>query len=82
VSAVARMWEARCEPGRTDEVVAWVRAVVVPDALEAGASTAEAFRAEDRVVLLTRWAGPSAWTEPAAPASVARAHAWEFTPLA
>ena len=81
MSAVVRMWEARCEPGRTDEVVAWVRGVVVPDALEAGASTAEAFRSDDRVVLLTRWERPSAWTEPAPPPSVARAHAWDFEPL-
>jgi hypothetical protein len=80
---VARMWEARCEPGRLDDVVAWVRATVVPDALEAGASTAEAFRSEDRVVLITRWAAVTGWSEPAAPAGlVARSHAWDFEALA
>jgi hypothetical protein len=73
------MWEARCEPGRTDDAVAWVRSTVVADALEAGASTAEVFRSEDRVVLLTRWAAPTPWTEPSAPDGVlARAHAWVF----
>ena len=41
-----RMWEARCEPGRTDEAVAWVQQRVAPDALEAGAHTAEVFRSE------------------------------------
>lgn len=78
----ARMWEARCEDGRTDEVVAWVRGVVVPDALEAGATTAEAFRSTDRVVLLTRWAAATAWTEPQPPPGlVVRAQAWDFDAL-
>lgn len=75
---IARMWEARCTPGRTDEVIAWVRGTVVPDALEAGASAAEAFRSEDRVVLLTRWAMPTTWAEPPPPDAVKRCHAWDF----
>jgi hypothetical protein len=74
-----RMWEARCEASRTDEAVVWVQHVVVPDALEAGASEAEVFRSEDRVVLLTRWPAPTAWVEPVPdPALVARCHAWPF----
>ena len=74
-----RMWEARCEPGRTDEAVAWVQQTVAPDALEAGAHTAEVFRSEDRVVLLTRWPSESPWVEPVPdPALVARSHAWPF----
>lgn len=76
------MWEARCVPGRVDEVVAWARATVVPDALEAGASTAELFRSADRVVLVTRWPVSSTWTEPQPPDAVARAHGWEFEALA
>ena len=79
---IARMWEARCEPGRTDDVVRWVRGTVVPDALEAGASTAEAFRSDDRVVLITRWPIASTWVEPAPPVGiVARSHAWDFEVL-
>lgn len=76
---LVRMWEARCVEGRTDEAVDWVQQRVAPDALEAGAHTAEVFRSEDRVVLLTRWPAPTAWVEPAAPEElVARAHAWPF----
>ena len=73
------MWEARCEPGRTDEAVAWVQQTAAPDALEAGAHTAEVFRSEDRVVLLTRWPSTTPWDEPTPdPALVARSHAWPF----
>ena len=76
---LVRMWEARCAAGRTDEAVAWVQQRVAPEALEAGAHTAEVFRSEDRVVLLTRWPAPTTWVEPAAdPALVERAHAWPF----
>ena len=76
---LVRMWEARCEPGRTDEAVAWVQQRVAPDALEAGAHTAEVFRSEDRVVLLTRWPTDTTWVEPTPdPALVARCHAWPF----
>ncbi len=76
------MWEARCEAGRTAEVVSWVQGTVIPDALEAGASTAEAFGSADRVVLLTRWPAATAWVEPAAPLGiVARSHAWDFEAL-
>lgn len=78
---VARMWEARCAAGRTDEVVAWVRGVVVPDALEAGASTAEVFRSEDRVVLITRWPTAPAWSEPRPVDAVERAYARDFHAL-
>jgi hypothetical protein len=78
---IARMWEARCAAGRTDEAVAWVRGVVVPDALEAGASTAEVFRSEDRVVLITRWPTTPGWTEPRPVDAVERAHAWDFEAL-
>ena len=74
-----RMWEARCEAGRTAEAVAWVQQRVAPDALEAGAHTAEVFRSEDRVVLLTRWPAETTWVEPEPDAAlVARAHAWPF----
>ena len=79
---VARVWEARCVDGRTDEAVAWVRGVVVPDALEAGASTAEVFRGEDRVVLITRWPAVPAWTEPRPVDAVERAQAWDLEALA
>ena len=78
---IARMWEARCAAGRTAEVVAWVRATVVPDALEAGASTAELFGSEDLIVLITRWPGAPVWREPVTPPAVERAHAWDFTVL-
>ena len=73
------MWECRCADGRTDDVVAWVQQRVAAEALEAGAHTAEVFRSEDRVVLLTRWPAPTTWVEPTAdPALVERAHAWPF----
>jgi len=73
------MWEARCVEGRTDAAVAWVQRVAAPDALEAGAHTAEVFRSEDRVVLLTRWPAVTPWVEPEPdPSLVARCHAWPF----
>ena len=75
------MWEARCADGCADEAVAWVRGSVVPDALEAGASTAEMFGSADRIVLITRWPSAPTWREPAAPSSVERAHAWDFQVL-
>ena len=74
-----RMWEARCVAGRTDDVASWVQQQVAADALEAGAHTAEVFRSEDRVVLLTRWPTLTAWVEPAPdPALVERCHGWPF----
>ena len=76
---IARMWEARCEPGRTPDALGWVQATVVPEATRAGATGAEVFRSEDRVVVITRWPAESAWTEPQPPAGlVARSHAWPF----
>jgi hypothetical protein len=80
---VVRMWEASVLPGRLDDAVAWLVATVVPDALEAGADTAETFRAigEERAVLITRWPAPTRWTEPAPPEPLwTRAHAWAFEP--
>jgi hypothetical protein len=72
------MWEARCVAGRTSETVAWAQQVAA-DALEAGATTTEVFRSEDRVVLLTRWPSPTAWAEPVPdPEFVERCHAWPF----
>ena len=74
-----RMWEARCAPGRTDDAVAWVVDTVAPAAREAGSTLTEVFRTEDRVVLVSRWPGPTDWVEPDPdPAVVARAHAWPF----
>ena len=76
---IARMWEARCEPGRTADALAWVQVTVVPAATRSGATGAEVFRSEDRVVVITRWPQESAWTEPEPPAGVvARSHAWPF----
>ena len=76
---VVRMWEARCAAGCTEEAVAWVQQVAAADALEAGASIAEVFRSEDRIVLLTRWPAPTTWVEPVPdPALVERFHAWPF----
>jgi len=74
-----RMWEARCVEGRTDDAVAWVVETAAPAARAAGATLTEVFRAEDRVVLISRWPSPTAWVEPEPdPALVARAHAWPF----
>ena len=76
---VVRMWEGRCAAGRTAEAVAWAQRQLAPDALRAGASSAEVFRSEDRVVVLTRWTSATTWAEPAPdPAVVARCHAWPF----
>jgi hypothetical protein len=80
---LARMWEARVVSGRLDEAVGWLRDVVVPRALaEPGCLDAEVFRAADeppRVVLVTRWDGPTGWIEGEAPPGVlARADAWTF----
>ena len=76
-----RMWEARAQEGKADEVVAWAHAVAA-EALVAGASAAEVLRSEDdRVVLVTRWPAPTSWEEPTVlPAAVVRAHAWPFEP--
>ncbi len=75
------MWEARAQEGKVDEVVAWAHAVAA-EALVAGASGAEVFRSDDdRVVLITRWPVPTSWEEPTStPASVVRAHGWDFEP--
>jgi hypothetical protein len=80
---VVRMWEASVLPGRLPDAVSWLVGTVVPDALEAGADTAEVFRAigEERAVLITRWPMASAWTEPQPPGPLwSRAHAWAFEP--
>jgi len=74
------MWEARCLPETVDEVLPWVRSVAA-SALAAGATGAEVLRAEERLVLLTRWGAATAWVEPPElPATVVRAHAWAFEP--
>ncbi len=76
---IARMWEARCEPGCTADALAWVQPTVVPSATGAGATAAEVFRSEDLVVVITRWAEQSPWAELEHPAGlVARSHAWPF----
>ena len=75
---IVRMWEARCEEGRTDEAVVWTQSVAA-SALAAGAVGAEVFRSSDRVVLLTRWDADPSWVEPSPdPAVIARSHAWPF----
>jgi hypothetical protein len=77
------MWEAVVLPGRLPDAVSWLVATAVPDALEAGADSAEVFRAigEPRAVLITRWPMPTAWTEPQPREPLwRRAHAWEFEP--
>ena len=83
MSVIVRMWEAAVLPGRLPDTVSWLLSTAVPDALEAGASTAEVFRAvgEERAVLITRWPMPSPWTEPT-PADELwrRAQAWCFEP--
>jgi hypothetical protein len=80
---VVRMWEAAVLPGRLGDVVSWLVGTAVPDALEAGADSAETFRAvgEERAVLITRWPAATPWTEPNPPEPLwTRAHAWEFEP--
>lgn len=59
-----RLWEGQCAAGRTDGAVAWVQQRVAAEALEAGAHTAEVFRSDDRVALLTRWPAWTPWVEP------------------
>ncbi|MCW2599146.1 MAG: hypothetical protein JWM02_975 [Frankiales bacterium] len=77
------MWEGRCAAGATSLAVDWVQRAAVPSAREAGASAAEVFRSEDRVVLLTRWPSPTSWVEPVPdPAVVERCHAWPFESVA
>jgi hypothetical protein len=76
---IARMWEARVEAGREDDVLGWLRATVVPGARAAGATRAELFRADERAVLITWWDGDGGWQEPEPPTTVVRAHAWPFT---
>jgi hypothetical protein len=79
------MWEARAVAGRLEDAVTWVQADVLPSALAAGASDAEAFRSgapEERVVVITRWPVPTEWVEPPAPSGVLeRSHAWQFEPV-
>jgi hypothetical protein len=78
------MWEARVVEGRLGEAQQWVRDVVLASARSAGAVAAEAFTAAEpdpRLVVVTRWSDPG-WVEPAAPEGLlARAHAWDFSPL-
>ena len=79
---IARMWEARVEPGRLAECLSWLRPVA-RSAEAAGATAAELFRAEGRAVLITRWPAPPEWREPEPPRGVVvRAHAWEFEQVA
>jgi hypothetical protein len=79
------MWEARVAPGQLAAAELWVRQVLLPRALEAGAVRVEGFRAdgaEPRVVAITRWTARSTWVEPQPDeAVVLRAHAWEFEEL-
>lgn len=75
---IARMWEARTAPGGEDAVVRWLQGVAIPAARAAGCVGAEAFRAPERAVLITRWPHGASWTEPPVPPEVLRAHAWSF----
>ena len=80
---VVRMWEAAVLPGKLEDTVSWLLGIAVPDALEAGADTAEVFRAvgDELAVLITRWPMSSPWTEPQPPEPLwRRAHAWQFEP--
>jgi hypothetical protein len=79
---ILRMWEARVEPGRLPDALDWLRQVVVPAALGAGALRCELSASDGppaRAVLVTRFPGPPGWVEPAAPPGLlARADAWAF----
>ena len=75
------MWEAKCVPGRVEQTLAWIKRELEPSANQAGATAIEVFRSEDRVVVITRWSGPTDWTEPSPyPTIVERYHAWPFEP--
>ncbi len=80
MAVLARMWEARVDPGRVEEALGWVRGVVVPAAQQAGCDRAALFRTVDRVVLITWWEPDEGWQEPDPPAGLlARPpHAWTF----
>ncbi len=77
-----RMWEARAAgDDEAAALVAWLFDVGIPAlAAEAGFDHAEVFTgAEDRVVVLTWWAGDSVELPGPPPAWLARpAHAWDF----
>lgn len=80
---IVRMWEARVQPDRVPELVAWVCDTALP-AVEhdPGHVGSEVFSATERVVVISRWRGePRPLPSPPA-ALVARVpHEWDFTPV-
>jgi heme-degrading monooxygenase HmoA len=88
---IARMWETRITKGQLDEFCAWVQTTAWPQFLAApGFGGGELYRsdAQDRAVIVTRWATTEAlaagneWFDLGAERFVAREpEAWEFTPV-
>lgn len=67
---MTRMWEARAAAGRTDELVAWVRAAVA-------GLRAEVYRSAERVVVLLH--DPvGGLPDPPADLVARSPHAWDF----
>jgi hypothetical protein len=84
-AVTVRMWEARAQPGRLDELIAWLRESALP-AIEAQprhiASEVFSSAADERLVVISRWRGESESLDEPPSDLVARApHAWDFTPV-
>ena len=72
------MWEAAAAPERLDDLVAWVRAVALP---ELGSDDARLFRSnDDRVVVIASVAGDDRPRIAADPGDLVRRppHQWRF----
>jgi heme-degrading monooxygenase HmoA len=85
------MWETRIREGQLDEFCDWTKTTAWPQFLAApGFGGGELYRsdAQDRAVIVTRWASTEAlaagneWFDLGAERFVAREpEAWEFTPV-
>lgn len=80
-----RMWEARAVTGALDDLVDWVFDVgLVAAGLHDHYAGGEVFRSDeqDRVVVITRWDGPSAdMPEPPSELVARPAYSWDFEPV-
>ncbi|MEV4618710.1 hypothetical protein AB0J74_08405 [Asanoa sp. NPDC049573] len=79
---IARMWEARAEPGRLPDLVNWVCDTALPR-IEVNPLhiTSEVFSSsDDRCVVISRWrSDPEPLPAPPSPLVARPPHEWDFT---